>query len=58
MHRALTRAVTKTKELVTIAIDRLGAPEEVANVIAFVVSDESSYVVGQTIMVDGGHWMF
>ncbi len=48
----------KEKELVTIAIDRLGAPEEVANVIAFVVSDESSYVVGQTIMVDGGHWMF
>lgn len=50
--------VQKEKELVTIAIDRVGAPDEVANVIAFVVSDESSYVVGQTIMVDGGHWMF
>ncbi len=48
----------KEKELVTIAIDRLGAPEEVANVIAFVVSDEASYLIGQTIMVDGGHWMF
>jgi 3-oxoacyl-[acyl-carrier protein] reductase len=48
----------KEKELVTIAIDRLGAPEEIANVIAFVVSDEASYIVGQTIMVDGGHWMF
>jgi 3-oxoacyl-[acyl-carrier protein] reductase len=48
----------KEKEMATIASDRLGAPEEIANVIAFVVSDESSYVVGQTIMVDGGHWMF
>jgi NAD(P)-dependent dehydrogenase (short-subunit alcohol dehydrogenase family) len=27
-------------------------------VIAFVASDEASYIVGQTIMVDGGHWMF
>jgi len=48
----------KAKEMATIASDRLGAPEEIANVIAFVASDESSYLVGQTIMVDGGHWMF
>jgi 3-oxoacyl-[acyl-carrier protein] reductase len=48
----------KEKEMATIASDRLGAPEEIANVIAFIASDESSYIVGQTIMVDGGHWMF
>lgn len=48
----------KAKEMATIASDRLGAPEEIANVIAFIASDESSYIVGQTIMVDGGHWMF
>lgn len=48
----------KEKEMATIASDRLGAPEEIANVIAFVASDEASYIVGQTIMVDGGHWMF
>jgi len=48
----------RAKEMATIASDRLGAPEEIANVIAFVASDESSYIVGQTIMVDGGHWMF
>ncbi len=48
----------KEKEMATIASDRLGAPEEIANVIAFVASEESSYLVGQTIMVDGGHWMF
>jgi 3-oxoacyl-[acyl-carrier protein] reductase len=48
----------KEKEMATIASDRLGAPEEIANVVAFVASDEASYIVGQTIMVDGGHWMF
>lgn len=45
------------RQLSTIAIGRLGEPAEVANVIAFVVSDEAGYIVGQTIMVDGGHWM-
>jgi 3-oxoacyl-[acyl-carrier protein] reductase len=48
----------KEKEMATIASGRLGAPEEIADVVAFVVSDEASYIVGQTIMVDGGHWMF
>jgi 3-oxoacyl-[acyl-carrier protein] reductase len=48
----------KEREMATIASDRLGAPEEIANVIAFIASDEASYIVGQTIMVDGGHWMF
>ena len=48
----------KEMEMSTIAIKRLGDAFEIANVIAFVASDEAGYVVGQTIMVDGGHWMF
>ena len=36
------------------AMKRLGKPEEVANVIAFLASDEASYVTGATIPVDGG----
>ncbi|BDG58989.1 hypothetical protein caldi_00790 [Caldinitratiruptor microaerophilus] len=33
---------------------RVGQPEDIANVIAFLCSDEASYVTGQTIYVRGG----
>lgn len=33
---------------------RLGLPVEVANVVAFLLSDECSYINGQTIAIDGG----
>jgi 3-oxoacyl-[acyl-carrier protein] reductase len=35
-------------------LGRVGEPEEVASVIAFFASDESSYVSGQTLYVNGG----
>lgn len=47
----------KADVMSSIAIKRLGDPSEIANVIAFVASEEAGYVVGQTISVDGGHWM-
>lgn len=36
-------------------IGRLGKPEEVANVVLFLASDESSFITGASIPVDGGY---
>ncbi|MCL6517012.1 beta-ketoacyl-ACP reductase [Alicyclobacillus sp.] len=37
-----------------IPLRRVGQPEDVANVIAFLVSDDASYVSGQVIYINGG----
>ncbi|WP_026674643.1 SDR family NAD(P)-dependent oxidoreductase [Alkalihalobacterium bogoriense] len=40
------------------ALRRLGTPIEVANVVVFLASKESSFITGTTIMVDGGGLTF
>lgn len=38
----------------SIAMKRLGSPADVAAAVAFLASDDASYITGQTIAVDGG----
>jgi NAD(P)-dependent dehydrogenase (short-subunit alcohol dehydrogenase family) len=40
-----------------IPLRRMGQPGEVAAVVAFLMSNESSYMTGQVLHVDGGLWM-
>jgi NAD(P)-dependent dehydrogenase (short-subunit alcohol dehydrogenase family) len=42
------------RDRAAIAVGRRGRPEEQAGVILFLLSDLSSYVTGQTLLVDGG----
>lgn len=41
----------------TIPMGRVGQPEEIAGVIAFLVGEDASYVTGETIHVNGGLYM-
>lgn len=47
----------KKKVLSNIPLGRLGTPEEVASVVVFLASDESSYITGITIDVSGGRYL-
>ncbi|ANE47508.1 3-oxoacyl-ACP reductase [Paenibacillus swuensis] len=48
---------TKDALLGQIPLSRLGKPEDIAHAVLFLAGDDSSYMTGQTIHVDGGMYM-
>ena len=43
--------------LASIPLGRLGQPEEVAELAAFIMSDKASYMNGEIVTLDGGQWL-
>jgi glucose 1-dehydrogenase len=55
INKALLEDKPKLNALVAnIPLGRLGTPEDVAGLVAFLVSDDASYITGSTFVVDGG----
>jgi len=50
----LTDPTKQAMLLAEIPLGRIGAPEDVASAVAWLASDEASYITGTTLFVDGG----
>ncbi len=57
MVRAVPEDVLK-KIIGTIPVGRLGRPEDIANSCMFLIDDESSFITGSTISINGGQHMY
>jgi 3-oxoacyl-[acyl-carrier protein] reductase len=56
----MTRALAEPQRaayLTQIPVGRFGAPEEVAQAVAFLASRAAGYITGQTLHVNGGMYM-
>ncbi|MBP1999078.1 NAD(P)-dependent dehydrogenase (short-subunit alcohol dehydrogenase family) [Paenibacillus shirakamiensis] len=40
-----------------VPLGRVGSPEELANLCAFLISDYASYINGEVVTIDGGEWL-
>ncbi|PIV57926.1 MAG: beta-ketoacyl-ACP reductase, partial [Bacteroidetes bacterium CG02_land_8_20_14_3_00_31_25] len=47
----------RTQAMADIIIGRIGQPEEVANVVAFLSSELARHITGEVIKVDGGQYI-
>jgi len=44
----------KTNLVAAVPMGRMGAPDEIAKAVSFLASDDSSYITGIELFVDGG----
>jgi 3-oxoacyl-[acyl-carrier protein] reductase len=47
----------KQKMLAAVPLARMGTPEDIANAVKFLVSDDASYITGHVLAVNGGMYM-
>jgi acetoacetyl-CoA reductase len=57
MVAAMPEEVLKSKILPYIPVGRLGAVEEIADMVAFLASDKAAFITGSTLSVNGGQYM-
>jgi acetoacetyl-CoA reductase len=57
MVTAVPQEVMDTKILPQIPVGRLGKPEEVAALVAYLSSEDAAYVTGSNIAINGGQHM-
>ena len=58
MVMAIPREVLDTKIIPQIPMGRLGKPEEVAGLVAYLASDEAAFLTGANIAINGGQHMY
>jgi acetoacetyl-CoA reductase len=58
MVMAIPKEVLDTKIIPQIPMGRLGKPEEVAGLVAYLASEEAAFVTGANIAINGGQHMF
>lgn len=58
MVMAVPKEVLDTKILPQIPVGRLGKPEEVAALVAYICSEEAGFITGANIAINGGQHMF
>lgn len=58
MVMAIPQEILDSKILPQIPVSRLGKPEEIAGLVAYLASDEAAFVTGANISINGGQHMF
>ena len=53
-NAGMTESAYAEKHRVTVPLGRIGRPDEIADVVAFLASERASYINGATVIVDGG----